>query len=71
MNRSGQSAARLLTFAGRAAQDPLAGVDLDINIPAGGGAGAGDNPLTINRAATPLVVTAAVAWTGRTASEIA
>ena len=67
MGRSGRSGAFSLSFVGRAALDPLAEVDLEIDAaePAEG------DPLTTGPIGSPLVVTAAVSWTGRTASESA
>jgi hypothetical protein len=72
MDRSGLSAALRLIFAGRSAVDPLAEVDLDV----ASAAGTDSEPLIISPPAppvgsTPLAVTAAVSWTGRTASESA
>lgn len=69
MARFGQTAALPLTFTGRLALDPLAEVDLDI-------AASGIDPLeidppTLDGGPDPLIVTAAVLWTGRTASETA
>ena len=62
MSRAGATATVVLTFAGRAAADSDQEVDLIVD-------DAGD-PLAIDLAGDPLVVTPAVLWTGRTASEI-